>query len=96
MANPMLQSACNTLETKLHEKGFTHLQVRVHGTHLVIYSEDGDFKENRARFTQLKQQHYGLGMATHRGKWEPTPYSGSLNELLDLLTGQLAFTLAAY
>lgn len=96
MASPMLESACDTLENKLHTKGFTHLCVRVHGKHLVIYSEYEGEKVNRARLTQLKQQFYVLGMANHRGAWEPTPFTGSLSELETMLTGQFAFALADF
>ncbi len=96
MANPMLKVACDTLENKWHAKGFTHLYVRVHGKHLVLYSENEDEKVNRARLTQIKQQYYVLGMANHRGTWEPTPFKGSLSELETMLTGQFPFALADF
>jgi len=96
VANLMLESACDTLENKLHAKGFTHLRVRVHGKHLVIYMEYEGQKVNRARLTQIKQQFYVLGMANHRGTWEPTPFTGSLTELTTMLTEQFAFALAEF
>lgn len=96
MSIPALESACITLKRELHEKGFTHLQVRVYGSHLVVFTEQEGVKENRARLTYMKQQVYVLGIANHRGKWEPTPFNGTVNELLILLTGQFAFALADY
>lgn len=93
MADPMLESACDTLEKKLHAKGFSHLRVRVHGKHLIVYLECEGQKINRARLTQIKQQFYVLGMANHRGAWDSTPFTGSLSELETMLTEQFAFVL---
>lgn len=84
----------HTLEEDLEQMGLTHLNVRKHGKHLVIYSmEDGE-KVNRARLTKVTAQYYQLGMANHRGKWESTPFRGTLDEIIDLLTNDFAFAIA--
>jgi len=96
MADPMLEVACGILQKHLQAKGFPHLLVRVHGKHVVVYSEHEGEKENRARLTALKQQFYNLGVANHRGTWQPTPYTGSVTELATLLTEQFSFVLADF
>ena len=77
-------------------QGFSHLRVRVHGKHLVIYSEYEGEKENRARLTMIKQQFYNLGVVNHRGTWQPTPYTGSVTELTTLLIEQFALVLGDF
>jgi hypothetical protein len=49
VAAPHLLSQALPGENTLHEKGFPHLYVRVYGQHLVIYSQEGDERWNRAR-----------------------------------------------
>ena len=93
MADPRLLSQGVTAETVLHEKGFPHLHVRAYGQHLVIYTEEGDERWNRARLTSLQNGQYQLGMTDRRGKWEPTPFTGTLTELLTMLVEDFAFVL---
>ncbi|QQK81386.1 hypothetical protein HUG20_16710 [Salicibibacter cibi] len=82
------------LEQDLEQNGWTHLNVRKHGKHLVIYSvEDGE-KVNRARLTKVTGQYYQLGMANHRGKWESTPFRGTMDEIVALLANDFAFAIA--
>ncbi|TFJ92656.1 hypothetical protein [Lentibacillus salicampi] len=86
----------DVLEGILERKGFTHLNVRKHGNHLVIYSVEDDEKVNRARLTKVTAQYYQLGMADHRGKWESTPFRGTMDEMVTLLTNDFAFALAPW
>jgi hypothetical protein len=37
-----------------------------------------------------------LGMTDHRGKWEPTPYEGSITELISMLIEQFPWVLARW
>lgn len=97
MANKKsLHTECSCLEKMLHDRGFTHLNVIIRGTHLVIYSQDGEDKINRARLTNIKDQQYQLSMADHRGRWEPTPFIGSCNEITEMLTTDFSFALIDY
>ena len=72
--------------TPTHASAFTE-------KHLVVYTEDGDERHNRARFTALSRRQYQLGMANHRGILEPTPFTGPLDELIAQLTDEVGFTL---
>lgn len=96
MANPLMESAQETIEDELQKNKLTHLKVRIHGSHLVIYSEDEGEKVNRARLTVLQAGTYQLSMSNHRGRWEATPYTGSLSEMLSVLTRQFPFMLAEW
>lgn len=93
MSKNFLQKQCKTVENTLHEKGFTHLKLLARGGHLIIYSKDGADIINRARLTHLDHKNYQLSMADHVGRWEPTPYTGDLDELLKILTEDFAFAL---
>lgn len=84
------------LEEQLEKQGWTHLQVRVHGPHLIVCSQEDGERWNRARLTKVSAQYYTLSMANHRGKWESTPYRGTIGEISDLLTKQFAFALAPW
>lgn len=96
MADIFLKSDQTDIETELNKKGFTHLRVRIHGKNLVIYSEEEGEKINRARLTQINSQTYQIGMADYRGKWEHTPFSGTLLDMLTMLTEQFSFVLAKW
>ncbi len=94
MADAWLEAAKITAERELHEKGFLHLHARLYGQHLVIYSEAGDERDNRARLTQTRRDVFRMGMANHHGRWEPAPFTGTLSEMLTVLMEQFGFILA--
>ena len=64
----------------LHEKGLTHLKVTARASNIVIFSVHGSEKENRCRFAKAQGNAYNLHMADHMGEWEPTPYTGTIDE----------------
>jgi len=37
-----------------------------------------------------------VGIANHKGRWEATPFTGTLSELIKLLTEQFGFWLEDY
>ena len=80
----------------LKEKGINHLYIQARGDHLVLYSLEDEEKINRIRFTRLSVNKYQLSMANHQGRWEKTPYTGTIPELVELLIEQFSFTLAEY
>ena len=84
------------VESKLQEKELYHLKVTKRGVNIVVYSEDENGKVNRCRFTYIKRGLFILNMANYSGKWEPTPFEGSLNELLEMVIEQFPWTLTNY
>ena len=96
MATTSLDQEKIYVENKLKEKKLYHLKVSKRGINLVVYSEDENGKENRCRFTNIKSGLFILNMAKHTGKWEPTPFEGSLAELLEMVIEQFPWTLTNY
>jgi len=90
------ESDCAESSELLEQQGRTHLRVQGRGDHLVIYSEDEGEKVSRARLTRLSPTQYQLGVADHRGRWEPTPFTGTIPELFQLLSEQFGWVLADY
>ena len=69
------------------------LDVRVHGDHLIlgrpepIGSSDQMENDDRVRLTRLSASTYGLSVKRHTGRWERTPFSGSMPEMVDTILG---------
>jgi len=80
----------------LKEQGIDHLYIQARGDHLILYSLEDEEKINRVRFTRLSVNKYQLSMANHKGRWEKTPFTGTIPELVEMLTEQLSFVLAEY
>ena len=78
------------------------LYVRVHGDHLILgrpepigpkgQLENGD----RVRLTLLVASTYGLSVKRHTGRWERTPFAGTLEEMVDILLGCMQHLVAPY
>ena len=78
------------------------MYVRVHGDHLIAGREeplgpDGEMEaEDRIRLTRLTTTRYGLSVKRHTGRWERTPFSGSMEELLEVVWGLMQHLVAPY
>ncbi len=77
----------------LEEKGLNHLKVAVRASNIVIYSLHGKDKDNRCRFVKMAANTFVLHMADHRGKWEPTPFTGTPEELTELVIEKFGWVL---
>jgi hypothetical protein len=93
----LFEQAKLQVEKRLEENELNHLHVAVRGNNIVVYSEHEKQKENRCRFTQVGSNSYILNMASPRsGKWEPTPFEGTLEELLQMVIEQFPWVLTDY
>lgn len=78
------------------------LYVRVHGDHLILgrrepIGPDGDMEnDDRVRLTRLSACLYGLSVRRHTGRWERTPFSGTLEEMADTILGCMQHLVAPY
>ena len=67
------------------------MYVRVHGDNLVLGRQEalgpeGDLEEeDRVKLTHLSASAYGLSVKRHTGRWERTPFRGSLEEMVDVI-----------
>ena len=93
MAN---RSASEKILQLLKEQGITHLYIQARGNHLILYTLEDEEKINRVRFTRLSVNKYQLSMANHKGRWEKTPFTGTIPELVEMLIEQFSFVLAEY
>lgn len=72
-----------------------HIGVRRYGPLLILESgSDGD-RHARARLRRVTKQWWTLEMPTHTGRWEPTPFRGQRDELLQALIENFGWTLMA-
>jgi hypothetical protein len=91
----ILDSAATQLQRKLAAyNGLEHLRVRRRGKALVIYSDTLDGTGNHAKLTALGGQQWGLSLPRPTGRWERTPFVGTLDELVATLTQMLGWHLA--
>ena len=89
------------LDQKPATKGMT---IRLHGRHFVLGREDPDphgpfpdlVPDDRVRLTHLGGTKFGLSVYRHTGRWQKTPFSGSLAELVDTLSGSMQHLVAAW
>lgn len=82
----MIETAREQLETLLAKyKATRGLLVRVRGKHLTLVREtagpDGTPEEDpRVRLTHLGGGQFGVSVYRHTGKWERTPFRGTIDE----------------
>lgn len=91
----MSDDAAARLQRTLAEyEGLEHLHVKRRGKDLIIYSESSAGPENHAKLTALGSTTWGLSLPRHTGRWERTPFVGSLLEMVATLTQMLGWHLA--
>jgi len=66
-------------------RGFT---VKTRGGHLILGRVDEAGPDPRFRLTPLGGGRYGLSLYD-RNRWDPLPYEGSLNEMVDVINNDL-------
>jgi hypothetical protein len=78
------------------------LYVRVHGDNLILgrrepVGPNGSLEDDdRVRLTRLSTSTYGLSVKRHTGRWERTPFSGTLEEIVDIILGCMQHLVAPY
>jgi len=102
-----MKTAMGTAESKLKSLLQAHeptagLYVRVHGDHLILgrhepIGPNGEIeKDDRVRLTRLSASTYGLSVKRHTGRWERTPFSGSMEDMVDTIVGCMQHLVAPY
>lgn len=74
----------------LERHNLKHLDVSFRGNHLVIHLKE-DKTVPRTRFTRIGEEEYQLGVARHTGAWDMTPFTGTIPELFNVVTGQFGW-----
>ncbi len=94
-ATPWLATAVPALQALLEAGGATRgLQITARGEHLILgrpeQTEAGPIADPRFRLTPLGGWGGQYGLSLHRrGRWEPLPYQGMLEELVDTMNSDL-------
>lgn len=78
------------------------MYVRVHGDHLILGRYEPSGPENvlqeddRIRLTRIGASRHGLSVKRHTGRWERTPFSGTLNEMFETILTCMQHLVAPY
>lgn len=77
------------------------LYVRVHGDNLILgrrepIGPNGPEDDDRVRLTRLSTSTYGLSVKRHTGRWERTPFAGTLEEMVEIILGCMQHLVAPY
>ena len=76
------------------------LYVNVRGKQLILgrreeFGPDYPAEDNdRIRLTHLGGDSFGLSVLRHTGRWEKTPFSGTVEQLVDVMIGPMQHLLA--
>lgn len=95
---PKPQAAAHDAEAVrnyLEGRGLHHLRARKYGALVIIESGSMEDPIPHARLRRDTVHLWTLEIATHTGRWEKTGFRALRNELLDLLTTALPWTIAA-
>ena len=84
------------LEKKLVELNLNHLKCTKRGESISVFSKGEMRRENRCRFNRIERDRYTLDMANHSGKWEATPFGGTIQELVGIVAETFPWTLEDY
>ena len=93
MASSQRQQPAQRRLTKLLEQNVITegMYVRSHGDHLIVgrveqFDPDRQPENrDRIRLTDLGRAGYGLSVKRHTGRWEKTPFSGSMEEMIKVV-----------
>lgn len=101
--NEKMRRALAQLNGLLEEGEITAgMYVRVRGDHLIAgrrepLGPEGTLEDtDRVRFTRLSASSYGLSVKRHTGRWEKTPFSGTMREMVDIVCALMQHLVAPY
>lgn len=86
-------SHAKAVERLLHARDLPHLRARKYGATVIVESGPRDDAYKHLRLTRDGVHVWFLHIADHRGRWEPTPFRGSLDELVTLVADTFPWTL---
>ena len=78
------------------------MTLRVHGEHLILGRPEADtvaskpHNDDRVRLTRLSNTTFGLSVKRHTGRWEQTPFSGTLDEMVATIASYMQHLVAPY
>lgn len=91
----ILKKKATEILEDLHQKDLTHLDSMIRGKQIILFSQSDGKKEYRCRFMQIEDDSFALSMFNQTG-WDATPFTGSLEELLELVEDEFSWVLESY
>ena len=70
-----------------------HLKVKRRGESLTIFSGASPNQQRHARLTHLGGGQWGLSFPHHTGRWEKTPFTGTMDDVVETLVTNFGFYL---
>jgi len=90
--NPKMEAAQAGLRRRLEAHDLTKgMYVKTRGDNLVMgrterFAADLEPEDDdRVRLTMLMHSSYGLSVKRHNGRWERTPFSGTMDEMVEVI-----------
>jgi ribosomal protein L27 len=77
------------------------MYVRVHGDHLIagrnqrLGAETTAENDDRVRFSRLGANRYGVSVKRHTGRWQKTPFCGTLEQTVEAVCSVMQHLVAA-
>jgi len=87
-----LESVCAFLD---RNRELRHLRPRKRGDTITIESGPKTDPIKHMRFRKVTRQWWTVEMATHTGRWEPTPFREPLLPLIEFVHSSFPWTLAS-
>lgn len=78
------------------------MYVRVHGDHLIVGRNESfatgrpPEPDDRVRLTRLGPRKFGLSVKRHTGRWEKTPFLGTMDDMVSAILGCMQHLVADY
>jgi hypothetical protein len=103
MKSQRREAARRQLERLLSANPITEgMYVRPWGDHLILgrreaFGPEGQMEDDdRLRLTARGPSTFGLSVRRHTGRWENTPFTGTLEELTDVICAYMQHIVAPY
>ena len=103
MKNPRREAHKARLDQLLSGNPLTQgMYVRTWGDHLIIgrhepFGPDGEMEaDDRLRLTARNASAFGLSVRRHTGRWQKTPFTGTLDELTAVIWTYMQHIVAPY
>ena len=82
-----------TVQQVLYEHRLAHLHVRRRADLLTLESGPEGDRIPHARLRRVASDAWRIEMATHTGRWQPTPIHAPLQDCIDILLHEFGWTL---
>jgi hypothetical protein len=102
MKEPLQRAKVQLMELLEEHETTRGMFVRVHGDHLIAgrkepLGSNGELEDDdRVRLTRLGSQIYGLSVKRHTGRWERTPFTGSIKDMVETIRALMQHLVAPF